>query len=441
MSIFEAPVAGWKKFIKRHLLFSGIILTAFVIFYACAKEPDNLGRDLLPASDNIFVKVDSLTRISSYTITGKQILTSANDLYVLGSMKDSIFGLGNASLLTQFHPAVLASADSIRSVDSLVLWISSPAYYGDTLSRMTLRVYELEQKLTLDTSYFSDINPSEYTSSSTELGTGAFNVGDTLIRVEITDPAFIHKIEALPDSVFRDATDFANAFYGLYLKVDDATDKGGYAYLNMSSYYTGMALYVNGDTIGYEMAFTALSAKADVFRNYYSGYPIDKYLNQPTQDTLMYIEGLAGTSGRISFTDLDKWKLRGDSIAINKAELILPVDTMMFPSLSENEYPPKLLLFALQDSGAYQYMYDYQVDKGGNYFSGEYNKAQNAYVFNIGIFLQSYIRNSADAHDPENTDLVIVSRKSNSSANRVILKGASAINSPVKLKVIYTELF
>jgi hypothetical protein len=429
---------GRKKIIRRFKFSFGIIFSLFFIINGCAKDPDTLGRDLLPSSDDIVVKTDSSTLISSYTITGKRILSSANELYILGSMNDSIFGNTTAGILTQFHPKLLASADSIRTVDSLILYLSPTGKYGDSLSAMTLRVFELNQKMVYDTNYFSDINPSEYYNSSSELANGSFTAGDSIIRLKISDPDFISKFETMPDSVFKDYDDFSEHFYGLYLSVDQVTEKGGFAYLNMSSLDSRLTMFYNGDTLsyGYEMGFTSIVAKANVFSHNYAGFPVAAYLDSPdAKDTLMFVEGLAGTSGRISFPELDDWKLKG-LITINKAELILPVDTMFYPNLSDEDFPPKLLLFSLGVDENYDYLYDYRIDQAGTYYDGSYNEAKNAYVFNIGLHLQSFISGKI-----ENSEMILVSRKSNSAADRVILKGATSLVSPVKLKVIYTELF
>jgi len=438
MSMFSSGCAKLKKIVSQLTYYSGITIFFYLVLPACTKDPDSIGRDLLPASDNIVVKIDSTSLINSYTISGKRIITSANESYALGSLKDSIFGLSSASILTQFHPFELKSADSLRTVDSLILYLAPLSYYGDTLSRMTIRVYELNKKLNKDTSYFSDINPAEYYNTSSELASSTFTPGDTLIRIKITDPGIINKFETLPDSVFKDLDDFDSTFYGLYITVDQVTDKGGYCYLNMASLETRLAMYYNGDTLSYlyEMGFSTIAAKANVFFHDYAGFPVAANLNLPgASDSLMYIEGLAGTSGRLSFPNLDHWKYKFP-IAINKAELILPVDRMAYPSLSEVNYPSDLLLFSIGKEDSYSYLYDNRVDQTGDYYDGSFDTTLNAYVFNIGLHLQSYINGKI-----ENSELVIVSRKSHSTANRVILKGSNSLNSPVKLKVIYTELF
>jgi len=442
---FWAFFSGVKKNLTRYILISGVVFSFYLILFACAKDPDALGKDLLPSSDNINVKVDSSSKVSSYSISGKRLLTSSNDYYALGSRKDSIFGYSNASILTQFHPSYLTT-DSIEKIDSLVLYLApndtiESYFYGDSASQMTLRIFELNQKLLIDSVYYSDLDPSEYYDNAVELATCTFSSYDTLIRVRITDPDFLIKFAHAPDSTFFLQSKFFETFFGLYLKVDQVSDKGGYTYIDFSNTSSSrLTLFYNGNdtaSFGLEMGFKhAFAAHVNVFTHDYTGFPVATNLNLPEQDTVMFIEGLAGTSGRISFPELDKWRSMG-RIAINKAELILPVEKIANPYILEENYPEKLLLVSLQAGDTYQNLYDDLIDNTSSniYFNGSYEPLLDAYVFSIGLQLQSFINGDID-----NTDLILLSRKSNSTANRVILKGGNALSSPIKLKVIYTEL-
>jgi hypothetical protein len=449
--MFGNPVCGWKKIITQYLFNSAFVISTVLLINGCVKDPDKIGRDLLPASDNIIVKTDSTTFISSYTFSGKPIYTSDNSLntqlYAMGSDRDSIFGFSTASILTRFHPSMLVTADSVRQVDSLILYLTSVDHYGDSLGLLTLRIFELDKQMYVDSSYYSDLNPDEYCDFSTEIAHASFAPRDTTIRVKITEPGIISKFENMPDSVFKDFADFKSNFFGFYFAVDPVAEKGGFTYLNMSSVDSRLTMYYNGanygDTISnaYEMSFTSIAAKANLFTHDYSGFPVAGHIDSPdSKDSLIFIEGLGGLSGRISLPQLDEWKTKG-LITINKAELIFPVDRIMYPALKDDSYPPKLIppkliLYSLGSNNGYEFMYDYRIDQAGTYYDGNYNPKLKAYVFNIGLHLQSYIGGKI-----ENSDLILVSRKSNSSANRVILKGASSVSAPIRLKVIYTELF
>ena len=450
MIMSVACFAGYKKKITRFFFISGIICSLFFIAIACAKEPDNLGRNILPSSDSIRVKFDTLTQVTTSTIEGRKIRTSLNTYFALGSMKDSIFGLSTASIMAQYFP-LWPSTDTIISIDSLVLilapcdsLIDDGYLFGDTLSEMTLRIYELNDSITGDTSYYSDINTDEYYDLSKELGNATFTAKDTLIRVKIGDPDFINKFLTSPDTTFKDLDLFAERFYGLLMKVDPVTDKGGYTYLNLTNEATALKLYVKGiDTsYVYPMSFSNLYtpfyvAHVNALYHDYNGFRAGQYWDMQDKDSLIFIDGFAGTNGKIIFPSLEEWRVKGP-IAINKAELILPVDNILYPSLAEGHYPPKLVLVSVGENGVFEAVYDDLVDNISTkpYFKGQYDKALNAYIFNVGLHLQSYVSGKI-----ENTELVLISEFKNPIANHVILKGGTSDTSPVKLKVTYTELF
>jgi len=97
-------------------------------------------------------------------------------------------------ILTQFHPSYLTT-DSIEKIDSLVLYLApndtiDHIFIGDSASQMTLRIYELNQKLIIDSTYYSDLDPSEYYDNAAELPLAPFHLTTPLIRVRITDLIF-----------------------------------------------------------------------------------------------------------------------------------------------------------------------------------------------------------------------------------------------------------
>ncbi|MCB9012668.1 MAG: DUF4270 family protein [Bacteroidales bacterium] len=437
MSIIGTRLKG-RTNINIGFIFTSTLIFLFILLSnSCKKDADFLGRNLLPSSDNLNLVVDSSTLVRAYTSTGVRRPTSTNDLYLLGSLKDSVFGTSSASILTQFYPLVLKSVDSTRTVDSLVIYLASAGYYGDSASQMNLKIYELNEKLRLDTTYFSDLNPADYSDMATEIASTSYVVGDTLVHFSVTDPDFIAKFATLPDSVFQDVVDFQNEFKGLYIRVDPVSQKGGFSYFDMTLFRSsGMVLYANGDSVGYEMAFSSFAAKANAFTHDYSGSPVSVNLDKPEAgDSLIFLEGLAGTNSIISFPELEKWKEKGN-ISINKAELIIPVDSLEYPGLTRDNYPPILSLFTLDDDSSYHFMYDYRVDLTGKYFDGTFDGAIYSYVFNIGLHLQSYLRG-----DIENSRLLLLPTATNTSANRVIVRNGNVSSKPMKLKVVYTELY
>jgi hypothetical protein len=439
MRIFQSP----NPISRIRLIIPIFLLTVFsavlINLTGCKEDSNILGRDILPSGDDLLVKIDSSVVISAYTITGKHIITTANNYYPIGSLRDSIFGFSTAGIVAQFAPVSLLPPSSIINIDSMILTLGKTSAYGDSLTSQTVRVYEMNEKLYWDSSYYSDYNISgKY--FPTELGSANFAPKDTVIRISLTNYDYINQFIGQPDSVFEKEVNFLNVFKGYYIKPDSVSQGGGFASISSKSVNTRLDMYYNGGSTGgasslYTMYFDSYTAKFNVYNHYYTGFPVSKNLNvQGSNDSVLFVEGLAGVSIRLSFPQLNTFlQSKTKKYAINKASLIVPVENLALGNVPESNYPVRLMLFQLKNNGDYNYVYDFKINEA--YFNGTYNKAKKAFVFNIGLHLQSYLSGKI-----ENSDLILVSYSSNESPKRAVLGGAGGIKSKIKLMVTYTEL-
>jgi hypothetical protein len=415
-------------------IFLAVFITIVFSFTGCKEDPSLLGRDILPPGDNMYVKIDSSTFVSAYSVSGKHIVTTANTNYPIGCIKDSIFGYSTAGIVAQYIPTALAPPNVVLSVDSIFLTLSIAGSYGDTVTPQTIRVYELTEQLRRDTVYYSDYDiTGKY--DLVELGSALFSPKDSVIKIRLTREDYLGRFIALNDSVYETIDNFVNVFKGFYIKTDDVSEKGGFAIINSQVLSTRLDMYYNYGGTGsnsYTMYFAASVAKFNVFSHDYNSYPVKNHLDVPGNDSILFIEGLAGVSVRLKFPDLDTF-LVGKKVAINKASLFIPVENSVFGTQNVNNFPVNLMLFMLEDNGDYHYLDDYIISNG--YFSGIYDASKKAYIFNIGLHLQSYI-----ARKSENRDLILVSYRSSDSPNRVVLNGTGGKKSKMKLMVTYTLL-
>ena len=97
-------------------------------------------------------------------------------------------------------------------------------------------------------------------------------------------------------------------------------------------------------------------------------------------------------------------------------------------------YPSQLLLFTYNENDVFDYLHDSRIDASGSYFGGFYDFEEDAYVFNIGMHLQSYISGEID-----NLNMILVSKDNATTAERVILNSAHAKERKMELKITYTK--
>ena len=412
-----------------------ILTVAIFSITSCKEDPTLLGRSILPVGDDLIVRIDSSTFISAHTITGKHIVTSLNSYHVLGSMEDSIFGKSSAGFVTQYIPSILVSPSAVLGVDSMILTLAIAGYYGDSVMQQNIYVYELTDELSGDSLYFSDFDPTgKY--NSVPLGAATFSPKDSLITIKLTDTDFLNRFINQNDSVYTVSANFLKVFKGLYIKTDEVTVGGGYAIINsllLSSRLDMHYTYGTGLSTIYTMNFVGSITKFNVFSHDYTSYPVNVNLNNSaSNDSVLFVEGLAGVTVNLKFPSLDTF-LTNKKVVINKASLIIPVENIVFGNLAEKTIPSRLILFKIEPTGSYQYLSDYII--GSTYFNGSYDVNKKAYIFNISLHIQSYLNRKS-----ENSELILASFSSNESPNRVVLKGAGGSNSKIKLIVTYTEL-
>lgn len=412
-------------------LLTGISL---LFLLSCNEEPTFLGRDLLPPSDDFFTRYYEGEVILTSSINGKAVSTGLNSTFLLGSYSDSIFGKVKADFAVR-PEAFSKTLVGKMEIDSMVIHLAVDGYYGDTLSTQVLRVYELSDSMSVDSSYYTnEILEGKY--EPAELGQAIINPLDSVVRIAITDVNLKERFENAPDSVYFDINDFVSFFNGFYLTTDDITDQGAIIYYSLASISTRFDIYYQDDTTGAKTMTMPLGNLTSIINSFQHDFStsrvMDNFNNPDALDSRMYVEAMAGINTRLQFPEISTW-LDSLPVAINNAELIIPVDTLS--GIGKEFYPAKLLLSNYDENLDYNYIYDLRIDASGGYYDGTYDSEQAAYVFNIGAHLQSFIQNDGSSK----MDLILSPSDNSKNAKRVVLFSPYNIEQPMKLKITYTR--
>ena len=139
----------------RLIVFLFVIATATLI--SCKKKEYQLGSDVIDQETLLEgTSVDTFD-INSYTILEDSIISDNASNVLLGSYNDPLFGEFSSSFYTQLR---LAGVDpnfgdpSSIVIDSFVLGLEYLGYYGE-LDEQTFEVYELNESLSIDSTYYS----------------------------------------------------------------------------------------------------------------------------------------------------------------------------------------------------------------------------------------------------------------------------------------------
>ena len=416
---------------------------------SCKKDKDIIGLEVQPAGDQLNVLfIDTSTLITS-TVKEDFVRSDENISNLLGSYVDPVFGYASSSVYTQFRLItndVNFGNPSKLVVDSIVVSLKYKGYYGN-LDPQNFRIYELTESIYKDSIYYSndsiayDLNAVGSLLNHTPNVFDSVNVGGTNEAPQLRIPlnnTFGQKIineSGSPNLANND--NFLSFFKGLYITTDNfqAAGNGGILYLDLLSTISKLTLYYTDTTTqtthSHNFVINENSARINHFQHDYTGTPVGTQLSDPSSGLeKVYVQSMAGVKAKISLPYLKNYAGNA-SIAINKAELILPVEDDAGASV----FAPheKLFVVALDSSGENTVIID-QLE-GETYYNGNYDSSTKEYRFNIGRHIHAVLKG-------ERTDygFYIVASGSAVNANRVILKGGGNPVKKMKLQLTYTNI-
>jgi hypothetical protein len=405
---------------------------------SCEDNPDFIGGDLLPSGDNFHVLFDSTEIIYGYGIPADSIPSGYKELYLIGNVVDPFFGISSADVITTISPSVNSRGFGPEPyADSVILYLAIDERLGEGAFPMQLDLYELTEPMDLDSVYYSNTDMSGRYNPE-KLGSVYVSSGDTTVQIFITEPEFITRFMNAHDTIYKNAEYLQDFMNGFYFRSADALDQGSMVRIDFDDTKNYLYFYYRNDTVQDQKQYFSLESydngRVNMYHHDPAGYPIDEYLrNGSDNDSLIFVQSLAGVSSIISFPELAHW---GDSteIAINEAKLIIPLaDTLI--SMQNLEYLPDYLnmYLVLKDSG-YQQTYDYLLDEDG--FGGQYDAASLSYSFDIKVHLQCLIAGSI-----ENLDMILTPGNTTMSITRGVLYGWNQDPAKrIRLEIIYTRL-
>ena len=428
-------------------------LWCILIFVGCKKPDSSIGLGLQPESDMLSLYHSDTLTLDMATVREDSLETTRLSTAVLGRVFTPRIGWTTAGFATQLRlsaPGINFGANP--QVDSLFL---SLRYTGDTygqLSDQSMLVHQLADSLSYDSSYYSNFSPEVTHDVLNDVFQGPVSINpsadliigeDTIvsqIRLNM-NPALGQTILDQDTSVFQDNESWLNFFPGIV--VSTMGDGVGAAGIDVSSGLSLMRLHYHNDsdTSFYDFIISPLSARVNLFDQDYVGEL--SYLNIPQSDTAFvagdkYLYVMSGSGLKIQLR-IPYLNSINDSLgferAVQKAELILPIDESFFDS----RYPPHEQLFILTENseGASVSTPD-QASLGVN-IDGYYDSSSKEYHFNISRTIQQLLnRETGIAYgnfSPDNPvpPLYIVSSRAGISIQGIVIRGTDVEENRARL--------
>lgn len=415
----------------------GILFLVFnsLVLVSC-NDPDLIGLDLQPESDQVGITRTDTFTIETYTRPEDSLITSRTDAPLfLGTINDPVYtGSSDAGFVIQArigNTITPTTFDNATTPDSIILSFAYRGVAGDTNSLHAISVYEITDVLSKDSVYYSTrtFNQSTFL-GHTELVpkikdssvVGGINTAPQL-RIAL-DTAFGGKL--LREYIANPLTFASNESFLSFVKgivlVDSANGNGSILTLEPSSTVNKLTLYFSGNK-SYEFIMDANSARFSYFRHQYLFQNSDNIEDNP-----MVVQSMAGLKDSIVIPHLKNLFAQADKpVSINNAQLVFKVqESAIGGGLDPHA---SMIVFASDSLGNNTLVID--ATESSSYFGGLYDSNRKEYIFNIGRHVQRILNG-----DVKDYGLFLVAGGSTSNAQRTVLQGGNS----VKLIVTYTQV-
>jgi len=420
------------------LLVKGLLLFVMMGLVSC-QENDQIGLEITPPGERFDYHIDSSAIIRVNTLRQDSLSTAKRDRSLLGSMNDPVFGRTSAGILTQLRLSSneVDFGDEVQ-LDSVILILKYQNGYGDTTGMQHARIYELTESLYFDSVYYSNLDVTDYYDESGLLADFQFEPTPSAdsLAIRMDDIAGEKVLFAEPASL-EDNTAFLEYFKGLYIKPSPVNGEGSIMYFNLAGGESRMTIYYRNaeeDSLSYDVIINSNCTYLNHFEHDYSGAEAETFINDSAADAGMaYIQTMAGLRAHALIEFSDTLMERSyDGIAINKAELVIPVAREYIND--SKPVPGSIQVFNALENGNNGYISDIYI--GEEYYGGYYDEDSGTYTFNIARYVQNLLDPDLDFR-LKNTGLFLIIKDSWTTAGQVVVK-----NDPrgerLRLNVTYT---
>lgn|GEM_PF-4074702 len=409
-----------------------VVLFSFFLIVACEDDPTDIGLELKSALGKVQpVYVDTL-RVYSSTWSRDSMRTDHSSSLILGNILDPVFGWTDASFVTQYRLTAPWIPGNNADVDSVKLFLVIGDYTGNEVTPMTVDVYESFRHIRYDTVYYS--NFEMYDSISVwPVGSATFHPEDTMVVVYLSKTfgrRIIRDTAALQDNKI-----FTDHFPGLYIttRKSGALGEGGFAKVNLLDAKTYLAIYYHNDLadkLTYGFGINTYCARIGLYKHHYDEAPPEtavRYLDQEKEDTVLYVQGLAGVYSKLTIPGLQRY--RDSLVVLNNVRLVIPFHNDPMGAIMRK--PSILALRVRLGDSLFIDVADRQVP---DLYNGRYDEEKEEYVINFTAQVQQYLLKHND-----DLSFYLMTDYPAFDMERVVLNGWNN-SRPLKLILIYTEL-
>lgn len=410
------------------------------ILFSCTKNK-TLGKDVIDSSSYLNgITIDTFDLIT-YTIKEDSSITDNASNVVLGSYIDPKFGEFDASFYTQLRLGGLnpdfGNPNTIQ-IDSFVLALKYVGYYGD-LSPQTFEVYELNDTLNLNSTYYSFSSKNVKNTNWVPAGKEVISpkplsktvIGNDTVDAQLRIPLDTNIARNLiteatsGSSTFASNDNFLNFFKGIKVKtnnVSQSTGQGAIFYLNITDAASKVTIYFTqaGNKKTYDFVINSDCADFTNVQINNAGKPIDLLLQDSTKGITEYYSQAFKHRAVVKIKNLENLP---QNIVIHRADLTLPVQYQ-----TGYRYKPGSSVSVATKLKSTDKKY---TSLG---IIGEFIESKKSFSLNLRTYIQALVN-----EEIENNGVIISPRFFVNSSERIVFNGKNTTNkSKPKLILTYT---
>ena len=426
---------------KNQLKFPFFVFALLILSYACKKKDFINGRDAIDQNEILSGTTTDTFDIITYTIAEDSTITSNPANTILGSYNDPKFGQFTASFYTQVRLSGLSpniGNPNTIVIDSFILAMSYAGYYGD-LGPQIFEVYELNEDLSIDSTYYSFTTKSVKTQNLVANGFGTITpnpnnnsiVGTDTVNPQLRIPLdtnlariFINEA-GNSSSIFASDEAFQSFFKGIKVKTNNpfqSSGSGAILYFDLNNSASKITVYFRQDGLNKTLDFLINKSCADFthvdIEN--TGKPIQNVLLDSTKGNTEFYAQAFKHRAVIQIPGLNKLS---EKSVIHRADLNLP-----FQYQTGYRYRPG---FSVSVATKLKVTDQSYTSLG---ILGEIDESKKHFKLNLKNYVQAISNKNI-----ENNGIVVAPRFFINSAERIVFNGKNTTNkNKPKLILTYT---
>ena len=460
---------------KFFRLFVLVALCSVPVLFSSCQKTTQIGSNVIPGGDFIYAVTTDTFTVLAQEEAELPVPTSSLSKYLLGSMRDPVFGNSYAAIFTQVQipgggGETFVNLGNSISIDSIVLslpYYASTSYYGIPKTPQSIKVYQVTQSMLPGTVYNSNqpfsFDPQpigainnyipDFIDSPRVWQAGVLDTVPPQLRIKLSAAFAQELLSQSGTGTFNSNSAFQNFLKGILIAPDTSNGFGaGIMYFDLTTaainVYCSQTSSTGSGPINVQFPINSSAYVAtDYYKHNYNGTPIANLLKtDSSNNSVLYIQSMGGLRAKITIPHL---KSLGN-VLINKAQLeVIQIHSGSSTPIIDSNFSAPQALELLTDSLNTNYsIEDISSDfltYGGTRIKTAPATNDTIWEYNVNVSDQiQYLLTGNPTNSTVNysqfSSLFLRTFPNPEIADRIVIGGGNSSKSKLVLHLVYTKL-